>query len=47
MHVFIPGLGTFLLDYVGFAYNRPNFLQKNIRKCGKCFKLCCKGSDRY
>ena len=28
MHVFIPGLGMFLLDYIGFIYNRPNFLQK-------------------
>ena len=43
MHVFILGLGMFLRDYVGFTYNKPNFLQKNIRKHGKCFKTLLQG----
>ena len=43
MHVFILGLGMFLRDYVGFTYNKPNFLQKNIRKHGQCFKTLLQG----
>ena len=47
MRVFIPGLGMFLLDYIGFIYNRPNFLQKILESMENVLKLFCKGSDCY
>ena len=47
MSVFIQGLGMFLLDYIGFIYNRPNFLQKILESMENVLKLFCKGSDCY